>query len=123
VDADEIDLDPLVQALLRVDLSHHAFDAVHLHGLMNHHAPEDLRDDVVSLDQMVCVAHRPMDGAHQIELDALLALNSARDVKGGMGAYLYLPSLLSPSLFSIIIFFTINSREIKKGRSLKRPFL
>jgi hypothetical protein len=79
----------LVQALLRVDLSHHAFDAVHLHGLMNHHAPEDLRDDVVSLDQMVCVK------------------------EGGMGAYLYLPSLLSPSLFSII-FFKINSRDKEK---------
>jgi hypothetical protein len=30
------------------DLSHHGFDEVHLHGLMNHHVPEDLHDDVVS---------------------------------------------------------------------------
>jgi hypothetical protein len=113
VDANEIDLDPSAQALLRVDLSHHVFDEVRLHGLMNHHVPEDLRDDVVSLDQMVCVAHRPMDDVHQIERDALLALNFVRDVKGGMGAYLYLPSLLSPSLFSII-FFKINSRDKEK---------
>jgi hypothetical protein len=56
-----------------VDLSHHVFDEVRLHGLMNHHVPEDLRGDVVSLDLKVCVK------------------------VGGMGAYLYLPSLLSPS--------------------------
>jgi hypothetical protein len=68
----------LAQALLRVDLSHHVFDEVHLHGLMNHPVPEDLRDDVVSLDLMVCVQ------------------------EGGMGAYLYLPSLLSPSLCLIM---------------------
>jgi hypothetical protein len=55
---------------------------------------------------MVCVAHRPMDGAHQNELDALLALNFVRDVKGGMGAYLYLPSFLSPSHFLIMIFIS-----------------
>ena len=100
-----IDRDPSAQALLHVDLSHHVFDVVRLHGLMNHHVPEDLRDDVVSLDLMVCVAHRLMDAAHQIELDALLALNFVRDVKDVMGAYLYLPSFLSPSRFSIICFY------------------
>jgi hypothetical protein len=63
----------LVQVLLRVDLSHHVFDVAHLHELMSHHVPEDLRDGVVSLDLMVCVK------------------------VGGMGVYLYLPSLLSPS--------------------------
>jgi hypothetical protein len=63
----------LVQVLLRVDLSHHVFDVAPLHELMSHHVPEDLRDVVVSLDLKVCVK------------------------VGGMGAYLYLPSLLSPS--------------------------
>jgi hypothetical protein len=80
-----------------VDLSHHVFDEVRLHELMNHHVPEDLHDDVGSLDLMVCAVHLPMDGVHQSELDAPLALNFVRDVKGGMGVVLYLPSLLSPS--------------------------
>jgi hypothetical protein len=75
---------------------------------------------------MVYVAHLQMDGAHQSELDAPLALNSEQDVKDGMGVVLCLPSFLSPSHSSIICIYFLqlhNSREIKKGRSLKRPFL
>jgi hypothetical protein len=71
----------LAQGVLRVDLSHLVFDVVHLHGLMNHHVPEDPHGDVVSLDQMVYA------------------------VKDGMGVDLYLPSFLTPSLFLIMIFF------------------
>jgi hypothetical protein len=114
----------LVQVLPHVDLSHHEFDEVHLHGLKSLHVLEDLRGDVVSLDLMVYAVHLPIDGDHQSELDAPLALNFARDVKDGMGVVLYLPSLHSPSRSSIIyfLFFTalyllLNSREIKKGRS------
>jgi hypothetical protein len=55
---------------------------------------------------MVCVVHRPMDGAHQSEQDAPLASNFVRDVKDGMGVVLYLPSLFSPSLFLIMIFIS-----------------
>jgi hypothetical protein len=82
---------------------------VHLHGLMNHHALEDLHGDVVSLDQMVCAVHFPMDGVHQSELDAPLALNFVRDEKDGMGVFLYLPSLLSPSPSSILRFQFITA--------------
>jgi hypothetical protein len=80
-----------------VDQSHHEFDVVHLHGLKSHHVPEDLHDDAVSLDLMVYAARHQMGDAHQSELDAPLALNFVLDVKDGMGAYLYLPSFLSPS--------------------------
>jgi hypothetical protein len=73
---------------------------------------------------MVCAVHLPMDGVHQSELDAPLALNFARDVKDGMGVVLYLPSLLSPShsliiglLFFTALYLLLYSREIKKGRS------
>jgi hypothetical protein len=38
----------LVQDVLHVDLNHHVFGVVRLHGMMNHHVPEDLHDDVVS---------------------------------------------------------------------------
>jgi hypothetical protein len=38
----------LEQDVLRVDLSHHEFVEELLHGLMNHHVPEDLHDDVAS---------------------------------------------------------------------------
>jgi hypothetical protein len=55
---------------------------------------------------MVYVEHPLKGGALQNELGALLALNFVPDVKGGMGAYLYLPSLLSPSLFLIMIFIS-----------------
>jgi hypothetical protein len=48
---------------------------------------------------MVCVVHRQMDDAHQIELDAPLALNFEQVVKGGMGVGFSLPSLHSPSHF------------------------
>jgi hypothetical protein len=47
-----------------------------------------------------------MDGVHQSEQDAPLASNFVRDVKDGMGVVLYLPSLLSPSLFLIMILFS-----------------
>jgi hypothetical protein len=62
-----------------VDLSHHVFDVVHLRELMNHHEPEDLHGDAVSWVLMVCVQ------------------------EGGMGAYLYLPSFLSPSRSLIVV--------------------
>jgi hypothetical protein len=70
----------LAQALLRVDLSHHVFDVVRLHGLMNHHVPEDLRDDVVSLDLMVCV---------QGGRDGRLSLSSIVTVSFTLFNYLY----------------------------------
>jgi hypothetical protein len=38
-------------------------------------------------------------GVLQSELDVPLALNCERDVKGGMGVVLYLPSYFSPSRF------------------------
>jgi hypothetical protein len=63
----------LAQDVLRVDLSHHVFDVVHLHGLMNHHVPEDLHGDVVSLGQMACEVYLQMDDAHRSELVAPLA--------------------------------------------------
>jgi hypothetical protein len=74
----------LAQDVLRVDLSHHVFDVVHLHGLMNHHVPEDLHGDVVSLGQMVY------------------------GVKDGMGVHFYLPSLFSPSLSLILNFISTS---------------
>jgi hypothetical protein len=37
-----------VQDVRHEDLIHHVFDEVHLRGLMSHHVPEDLHDDVVS---------------------------------------------------------------------------
>jgi hypothetical protein len=95
-----------VQVLLRVDLSHHVFDVVHLRELMNHHEPEDLHGDVGSLGLMACAVHLPMNGVHQSEQDAPLASNFVREVKDGMGVVLYLPSLLSPSLFLIMILFS-----------------
>jgi hypothetical protein len=114
----------LAQVLLPVDLSHHVSVVVHQHGLKSRLVPEDLHDDVVSSDLMVCVAHLKMDGAHQNELVAPLALNFVRDVKDGMGVDFYLPSFFSFTLFNFALYFNINSREqIKKGRSLKRPFL
>jgi hypothetical protein len=103
VDANGIDLAPLVRDALREDLIHHESVEVLLHGLMNHHVPEDLHDDVVSLGQMVYVEHLLMDDARQNELDAPLALNFARDVKDGMGVALYSPSLLSPSRSLIMV--------------------
>jgi hypothetical protein len=54
---------------------------------------------------MVYAAHLLMDGVHQSELDAPLALNSELDAKDGMGVVLYLPSFLSPSHFSIICIY------------------
>jgi hypothetical protein len=74
----------LAQDELRVDLIHHEFDVVHLHGLMNHHVPEDLLGDVVSLGQMVY------------------------GVKDGMGVHFYLPSLFSPSLSLILNFISTS---------------
>jgi len=56
----------LEQDVLRVDLSHHVFVEELLHGLMNHHVPEDLHDDVASWDLKVCVEHLQMDDALQI---------------------------------------------------------
>jgi hypothetical protein len=52
---------------------------------------------------MVCVAHLQMDGAHQNELGALLALNFEQVVKGEMVFVLYLPSFLSPSRSLIVV--------------------
>jgi hypothetical protein len=93
----------LVQGALREDLSHHEFVVVHQRGLKIHHVPEDLHDDVASLDLMVCVVHLPMDGAHLSELDAPLALNSELGVKDGMGVALYSPSVISPSRSLIVV--------------------
>jgi hypothetical protein len=95
-----------VQDVRHEDQSHRVFDVVHLRELMNHHEPEDLHGDVGSLGLMACAVHLPMNGVHQSEQDAPLASNFVRDVKGGMGAYLYLPSLLTPSLFLIMIFIS-----------------
>jgi hypothetical protein len=78
-----IDHDPLVQVVLRVDLSHYVFGVVHLGELLSHRVREDLRDDVVSLALMVCVKVDELD------------------------AYLYLPSLPSPSR-SLIVVLTSN---------------
>jgi hypothetical protein len=74
VDANGIDRDQLEQDVLRVDLIHHVFVEELLHGLMNHHVPEDLHGDVASWVLMVYA------------------------VKDGMGVHFYLPSLFSPSL-------------------------
>jgi hypothetical protein len=37
-----------VQDVRLEDQNHRGFDEVRLHGLMNHHVPEDLHGDVVS---------------------------------------------------------------------------
>jgi hypothetical protein len=50
---------------------------------------------------MVCEVHLPMGDALLIELGALLASDYSRGVKDATGAVLYLPSLLTPSRFSI----------------------
>jgi hypothetical protein len=98
----------LAQDVLRVDPIHQVFDEVHLHGLTNHHEPEDLHGDVVSLVQLVCEVHLQMDDALQSELDALRALDFVQDVKDGMGVHFYLPSLLSPSLSLIMNFISTS---------------
>jgi hypothetical protein len=60
---------------------------------------------------MACEVHLQLDGALPIELDALLALDYLRDVKGATGAVLYLPSFLTPSRFSVL-----NSMTFTKGK-------
>jgi hypothetical protein len=91
----------LVQGAHHEDQSHHVFDAELLHGLLNHRALANLHVCAENLDQTACEVHLQMDDAHQNELDALLALDYLRDVKGATGAVLYLPSFLTPSRFLI----------------------
>jgi len=89
----------LVQDVLRVDQNHLVSGAVHQLDLKIHHVPEDLLGGVLSLAQMVCAGLLMKGDVPQSELDAPLALNCQRDVKGGMGVVLYLPSYFSPSRF------------------------
>jgi hypothetical protein len=91
----------LVQDVHREDQSHHVFDAELLRDLMNHRVLANLHVCAENLDPTVCEVHLQMDDAHQNELDALLALDYLRDVKGATGAVLYLPSFLTPSRFLI----------------------
>jgi hypothetical protein len=56
----------LAQDAPHVDLNHREFVEELLHGLMNHHVPEDLRGDVASWDLKVYEEHLQMDDALQI---------------------------------------------------------
>jgi hypothetical protein len=95
VGADVIDRDLSVQIWFREDRFHRVFDVVHQRAYLIHHAQANLHAGVSYL--------------------ALMAWMK----RGVMEFYLYSP-LFAPFIKK---YLQINSREIKKGRWLKRPFL
>jgi hypothetical protein len=95
VGADAIDRDPSAQNVFRVNRFHRVFVVVHQRAYLIHHAQANLHAGVNYLAQKAWMK------------------------RGVMEFYLYSP-LFAPFTENYLY---INSREIKKGRWLKRPFL